>query len=334
MSIPARARACLVAMMAALTVVSVPLAPAPAAEAQAETRILIVGDSVSQGADGDYTWRFFAHRGLVETGATVDLVGHRVGTYLNDHRPWGGSYANPHFDTDHSARWGLSLWEMLYSPDAAAPTIDSLVDAHQPDVVVEMLGINDFLWLHTRPSQMLRQVREFVARARAAKADIDIVLGSLPHASLARVRVYNAALPALAAELSTPDSRVVSSPVPSHGLAEDGVHPTTTGEAKIAHAVSVALESLGVGRSITITAPPARPRRIQAVRGSGQSVRVSWRAPARAERYRVACGHRVRRTRHTGVTVRLVPRRVGSCRVRAINETGGSAWKRSRIRSR
>jgi hypothetical protein len=224
----------------------------PAGAVDGPTRVMIVGDSVTHGSDGDYTWRYFSWRGLEQTGASVDFVGPHRAT-LDD-----GGYADPDFDQDHASRWGMAMREMLDGPDDGAPRISSLIEAHDPDVVVEALGVNDLTWLGMDAEDLAAQVRALVAEARATKSDVDIVLAGVPQTWIARVDDYNALLPALAVELSADDSRVVAAPVPDfieNVDTYDFAHPTTVGQVKIAAAVSVALERLGVGHAVTMPVP-------------------------------------------------------------------------------
>lgn len=228
-----------------------------AADTADPTRLLIVGDSVTHGDNGDYTWRYFAWQGLQAAGADVDLVGPRRGT-RSDAGTWAGGYADPNFDQDHAARWGMSMWEVLNHTSDTAPRIGDLVAEQDPDVIVETLGVNDFVHFQLSVTAMSGQVRTFVEEARAAKPDVDIVLGSLPQTWIQGVVAYNAALPGLAEELSTAASPVVATPVAEfvEGVdTYDGAHPTTRGQIKYASAVSTALAELGVGEPFVASAP-------------------------------------------------------------------------------
>lgn len=323
---------------AALTVTAfTATTPAATATTPGPTRIMIVGDSVTHGADGDYTWRYFAHRSLTASGANVDFVGNRSGTYVSPDNLWGGDYADPSFDTDHASRWGLMMWETFNAPSATATPIGELVTDYQPDVVIELLGVNDFVWRGLSVQTMLDQSRQFVTDARAANPDVDVILGALPQTWIVHATPYNAALPALAAELDTPTSRViVAEPDPTFTQnvdTYDPAHPSTSGEIKIAHAMTTALADLGVGSPVRVTPPPAEPRRVRArTLARHRAVRVTWRPAHRADRYTVKCGGRVKITRRTRVTVRRVHPRVRVCKVLAVNTTGRSDWTRARIR--
>lgn len=237
------------------------LAPVTASADEEPTRVMLLGDSVTQGKDGDYTWRYFAWRGLQQTGAAVDFVGPNTGTHTAD-IPFGGDYADPAFDIDHASRWGMAMWEMLNRPSATAPRMRDLVAGQGPDVIVETLGVNDLAWGQFGEVYVADEVRALVAEARAVKPDVDFVLGGLGQTWLRDVKDYNALLPTLAEELSTPESRVVVAPAPdlTEGVdTYDAAHPTTEGQVKIAASVSAGLEALGIGRTITMPLPSADP---------------------------------------------------------------------------
>ena len=71
------------------------LAP-PAAEAAAPTRILLVGDSITEGNDGDTSYRCDLWNAL---GGAVDFVGTRSDS---------GNCGSPGFDADHAAQGGIT----------------------------------------------------------------------------------------------------------------------------------------------------------------------------------------------------------------------------------
>ena len=70
-------------------------------------RILIVGDSITQGSAGDWTWRYRLWQHLTEHGVSVDFVGPRDDLWDNVTSQFGSqAYVDPAFDQDHAARWG------------------------------------------------------------------------------------------------------------------------------------------------------------------------------------------------------------------------------------
>ncbi len=166
-------------------------------------RILLVGDSVTQGSTGDWTWRFRLWEHLTASDVDVDLVGPRNDLLDRATYTFGSQeYADPHFDRDHAARWGMALAAM-------DQPIDGLVQRYRPDVVVEMLGLNDLTWLKDDPAEIEEELTAFVADARSENPAVDIVLGELPQVWSRGVPQLNARLPSLARSLDTSSSRVV-----------------------------------------------------------------------------------------------------------------------------
>lgn len=339
--------------------ISATLFTAPAEAQQPPSRVLIVGDSMTQGDNGFHSWRYFAWKQLTADPAAppVDFVGPWTGSHAGDDM-WGGSYADPNFDQDHAARWGQAMWQGLEAPDERSPAIADLVTAHDPDVVVEALGTNDIAWAKMTPAQMSDQVRTFVTRARSAKPDVDVILGGVPQEWIPLAADYNAVLPALAAELSTSESRVVAAQVPVFVEGVDtvgSIHPSQQGEMKLGKSYADAMASLlpqavpaaepSPNPSQTPTAAPApavttpvpplpvlkaagAPRAVKAVKVKRRAV-VTWRAGSDAEYYVVRCGDAEKTTAGRRMALRVTKAR--SCRVRSVNAAGLSAWVKVRV---
>lgn len=355
-----KACAALVAVVVGLTLV-----PAShAVEATAPTRVLIVGDSVTQGYRGDYTWRYFLWRALEARGDAVDFVGRRTGTFYYgadgsyDFDYQGpDAYADPAFDRDHGATFGGMLQEggnWVYDP------IGPQVSAHAADVVVSMWGINDLSLADVGPADLVASYRLWVAEARAANPDVDLVVARLPYDWMydGEVVAFNAAIGDLAAELTTERSRVVVTTMresyTQQADSSDHLHPNTSGQRKIAGMIGEALVGLlpsTVPDPFVVptvpevpqapvpaqVAPPTQevvrvtaPRRVRAVRRDGRT-RVAWRSARGAEAYRVRCAAKRRTTTRTSITLRS---RARSCAVRALGGAGPSEWRSTRVRVR
>jgi hypothetical protein len=249
-------------------------------------RVLIVGDSVTQGSSGDWTWRYRLWQHLQATSPTpVDLVGPRndVWDYLSD-QPGSQAYVDPAFDRDHAARWGMTL------AFADAP-IDELVETYQPDVVVEMLGINDLLFLTHSPERVEQDIENFVTSARSADPDIEVVLSTVSQTWVSGAPQLNAQIVATADALDAAESRVVVADA-HEGYARsehtfDGSHPNAQGEVIIAASVADELAGLGIGAVPQRPLPevPLGPRIPSVLSGEVEDgrVRLSWtRSPGAA----------------------------------------------------
>ena len=130
----------------ATAVMSVP------ARAASPARIMIVGDSISQGSAGDYTWRYRLWKHLQPKVPGLDFVGVRNDLFDNVANVQGSqAYADSNFDRDHNALWGNTL-------DASGDTIQTRTAATTPDVMLVLLGINDLTFL-TSPAGTEARIR-------------------------------------------------------------------------------------------------------------------------------------------------------------------------------
>ncbi len=190
------------------------------------------------------------------------------------------AYVDPNFDRDHAARWGM----MVDVPDVP---IGDLVDQYQPDVVVEMLGVNDLIFGGRSPETVANRVAQFVDEARSAEPDVDLVLVEATQTWWTGVTDFNALLTEVAASAST-DTSSVTVATAATGFDRvahtwDDSHPNAVGEVRIAAAVADSLAVLGVGPPATRPLPvvPLGPRSapiLSATSGNGMAT-LSWTGP-------------------------------------------------------
>jgi hypothetical protein len=253
--------------------------PSAASAVPEPVKILVVGDSVAQGSAGDWTWRYRLWQSLEESGVEVDFVGPRDDLFDNVSEQLGSqAYADPGFDRDHAARWGMAMDE----PDVS---MGDLVEEYHPDVVVEARGVNDLLY-RLGAAELTEVLADEIEEARAVDPDVDFVVGQLPQTWLNHVVAYNAGLPDAAASLSDDDSRVVVAATGS-GFAQgvdtwDPAHLAATGEVKMAAGVADALAALGVGDGAGTAPAVVNGHWGEAVLEAEPGVRsaqLSWAAP-------------------------------------------------------
>ncbi|KAA1423533.1 hypothetical protein FE697_008015 [Mumia zhuanghuii] len=241
------------------------------------TRVMLAGDSITQGRAGDFTYRYWLWRGLRDAGADIDLVGPR-----QDLAQGSTSYLDPGFDRDHAALFGSkTAYHLLLVTDE--------IRTYRPDVVVLMIGFND---LRVRsPEETAANVRTYVERVRAADPEVDLVIGQVTTGmSLSsgvellpnETSTLNALLAEVVDELTTSRSQVVLARTAEGwepGIHTwDGVHPTPTGETRIAQRMGDALVDVGA-----VPAHPVIDRAVPwpatyAVSGVGRNRRItlSW----------------------------------------------------------
>ncbi|MFC4586741.1 GDSL-type esterase/lipase family protein [Sphaerisporangium corydalis] len=217
--------------------------------------IMIVGDSISQGREGDHTWRYRFWRTLDQRRIPARFAGPWAGTWVSSAVQPGPRPAHPDDPVHagryrdgidfpacrHYASWGRLLRE-------AKDNIRGAVAAYEADHLLVALGFNDLAWGVSGPGRLAADAETFVRRAREANPDVQLLIANVVHRTplrdqpgLARdITAYNLELSSLVAALSTERSAAVL--VDLDGVYDpyrdsyDGVHPNGSGEIRIARA--------------------------------------------------------------------------------------------------
>ena len=261
-------------------------------------RVMVVGDSISNGSSGDFTWRYRLYEHLREdkvapefVGPFNDLFDNVKGRFDCDH-----SYAEPAFPQAHDATWGRKLAE-------EKTTIGGEVARYQPAYLLVLLGFND-LSAGAAAARTQQDLTALIAAARAAEPGVRIVLGQITPSQramgdavfAARVADFDNRMAQTARTSSTAASPIVVAPVaaeldPTTDL-WDGIHPNAKGEEKIAAAFADTLAAdFGIGTRYPRPYPdtPVGPRtapQLTATPAPGK-VTLSWTASPGATGYTV-----------------------------------------------
>lgn len=213
-------------------------------------RFLFVGDSMTIGRAGDWTWRhrMWRHLEAVLPGGYA-VVGPRDGLYVPEGEAGDPQdYADPDFPPAarrHLAGWGEGWLHM-------APVIGETVTATRADVLLVSLGLID-LGFYTNGDQTEENVRAFVAAARAANPRVRMVLlpvipnvrAGYDPAFAAECARFNDLLAKAVADLDEAASPLLLATVPdTYDLRTDtydGTHPSPSGEHKLAAAFADAM---------------------------------------------------------------------------------------------
>ena len=196
-------------------------------------RIVITGDSISHGREGDYTWRYRLWEWLQEQEVQAEFLGPSIGTYgrivkddgedgedgntlrdLGELPPEAG-YAldvDPEFvrsGSAHYTHWGKAAWELV-------PQAQDLVETYQPDYLLVELGFNDMGWGVYDARDLLASMKQIVDRARAAKPNIKMAIANVPHRRTPgprdtvyeQTQEYNGMLRSAIAQWTQPDSPI------------------------------------------------------------------------------------------------------------------------------
>ncbi|MFF2526856.1 GDSL-type esterase/lipase family protein [Streptomyces liangshanensis] len=213
-------------------------------------RFMFVGDSMTIGHAGDFTWRYRMWQHLNATfGGPYRIVGPRTELYdLVAEAPVSHAYGAPDFPAAarrHLAGWGEG-WQHL------TPLVRDAVSTHRADVLLISLGLID-LGFYTNSAQTADRAREFVAEARAANPRVRaVVLPVIPNvradndpAFAAEVARFNELLAKAVADLDRAGSPLLLASRPAsydiHRDTYDGTHPAPSGEHKLAGAFADAM---------------------------------------------------------------------------------------------
>jgi len=213
-------------------------------------RFLFVGDSMTIGRAGDFTWRYrmWRHLEAVLPGG-YEITGPRTALYEPaDDAATSHAYADPEFPAAarrHLAGWGEGWLHM-------APLVGDAVTAARADVLLVSLGLID-LGFYTNSDQTIENVRAFLDAARAANPRVRaVLLPVIPNVRAtydapfaAECARFNELLAKTVADLDTAASPLLLGSVPeSYDLdadTYDGTHPGPTGEHKLAAAFADAM---------------------------------------------------------------------------------------------
>ncbi|KAI0127496.1 SGNH hydrolase-type esterase domain-containing protein [Xylariales sp. AK1849] len=160
-------------------------------------KFLVVGDSVTQGHQGDFTWRYQLWRWFAYNSVPVRFVGPYAETskplpaappsptlFQGEKAPTtlsvDGAYSkeipsdsNFFKNTGHFAVWGRQLGQDV-------PLIGEVVSTHQPDWVLVELGFNDIGWFASDAAGTINNMKKFIDNVRAVKKDAKFVIANIP----------------------------------------------------------------------------------------------------------------------------------------------------------
>jgi lysophospholipase L1-like esterase len=277
----------------------------------ARIRVMVVGDSMTEGHEGDWTWRYWLWKWFRDSDIDVDFVGPYHGTMAPPSpappaRPplqgtvpvdavpsTTGSYAagaQP-FDSDHFAMWGRQAAQ-------AKTLIREQVQIYQPDLILVGLGFNDMGWFISDAPGTLASMRSFIDEARAAKPGVDFAVANVPQRTHiggrddlpVKTDQYNRLLGDAIPTWSTTRSRVelvdwrgaYHCEPTSCPAGYDGLHPNLLGEYEIAQAYETTLHDrylLGDGVPPIPLVIPVRPTPVPSdvqAASSPLGVTVTW----------------------------------------------------------
>ena len=206
-------------------------------------KIMLIGDSVTEGLDSDGSYRRYLDGMLRRDGHLIDFVGSR-----KKHNDDKTEPANYEYDVDHEGHWGKS-------PAWMAENMQSLLASNVPDVAVIHLGTEDIISskLAAEPlaDGIVKNIGKVVDTLRARNGNMNIVLSAIIPVT-GKQDVVNLVI--LRSHATFKANATLLHPVvladPSKGfdvsldLAADGVHPNAAGAGKMARVFADAIHKV------------------------------------------------------------------------------------------
>ena len=223
--------------------------------------ILMLGDSITQGYAYNQTYRYPLWKKLIDETATFDFVG-SMDSNVDDtySRVWlFPDYKSKAFDRNHEGHWGWSTDNILMGI-APSPGLSTWLQGYTPDIVVIHLGANDAAQ-NFPVSKTKTNLGTIIDLVRADNPRVKILLDLMipcGFCGTGGIEPINAMIPGLAAEKTTAQSPILV--VDQHTGFDlydpgndtyDGIHPSATGEEKMATKLIAGLRALSALSSVT-----------------------------------------------------------------------------------
>jgi lysophospholipase L1-like esterase len=206
-------------------------------------KIMLIGDSITEGADSNGSYRRYLDGMLRRDGHLIDFVGSR-----RKHSDDKTEPDNYEYDVDHEGHWGKSSAWM-------AENMQSLLASNVPDVAVIHLGTEDIISSKVAAEPLadgiVKNIGKVVDTLRARNGNMNIVLSAiipvagkqdvvnLVNLKISRYVQCNATLL---------HPVVLADPYKgfdvSRDLAADGAHPNAAGAGKMARVFADAIHNM------------------------------------------------------------------------------------------
>ncbi len=162
-----------------------------------EIKVMVVGDSISHGREGDWTWRYRIWEWLGQQRVPVRFVGPYTGPSPPEapRPPRPPRFAEdppdppPPFRTDGGYAAGVAREFLANSAhfsasgrqvDQAKDLIAEQVAAYEPDLCLVELGFNDLGWRWCDPVDLIAGMKHLINQARSAKPDLKFAIANIP----------------------------------------------------------------------------------------------------------------------------------------------------------
>jgi lysophospholipase L1-like esterase len=202
-------------------------------------KIMLVGDSVTEGRDSSCSYRRYLDGMLRRSGHLIDLVGSRK--KHNDNKTEPDSYE---YDVDHEGHWGKdSQW--------FAENMAGLLRDNALDVAVIHIGTEDIVSLSRTPEEIVGNIDKVIETLRSKNKAMKIVLAKIIPAEgkAVQIELLGRSIAEYIKSHSTAKSPIVMADQHTgfnlaSDLAGDGVLPSAVGAKKMARVFAEAINKV------------------------------------------------------------------------------------------
>jgi hypothetical protein len=190
------------------------------------------GNSITQAANTQQSYRYQLWKKLIDANVSFDFVGSMNTNYGGN--PTRADYQGKKFDMDHEGHWGWRADQILND-------MGTWLTKYTPDMVLFHIGSNDCIQNQDLNSTV-NELTQIVTKLRADNKNVIIFMATLipcnaSTQAAANVNNLNVKIKALVTQLNTEASPVIlvdqNTGITSSDL-YDGIHPNANGEAKMA----------------------------------------------------------------------------------------------------
>jgi lysophospholipase L1-like esterase len=211
------------------TQASASAAPEAATSATASLKIMPLGDSITYGRWSRTTssYRIDLQNRLKAAGRRVDFVGSMK----------SGAPATADLDNEGHPGWRI---------DQLAAPLDGWLATYKPDAVLLLAGTNDMNQNYrtdTAPGRLAAMIDQIHLDRPTAQVFVQTLIASKTAATQARIKTFNAAIPAIAAGRSS-FVHVVDQSGISGVLLSDALHPNDYGFARMSYNIYRAMKKI------------------------------------------------------------------------------------------
>jgi lysophospholipase L1-like esterase len=198
----------------------------------APVRIMPLGDSITQALSDQRSYRYNLWVKLVDDGAAFAFVGSQDSNY-GGNPVWPDHLGQP-FDRHHEGHAG-------FRSDEIAASLPGWMSSYVPDVVLMHVGTNDVLQGRSNDETVV-YLRQIIDLLRARNSHVAILLATLIPTTYFpqndRITELNVRIEAIVLQKNTSQSPVIlvdqSAGFDAAADLSDGVHPSASGEEKMA----------------------------------------------------------------------------------------------------